>query len=196
VGTEGFTPNVVASYGPFTVFPALGVPELWRYDYGDLDRVLYQGSRGGNGASDYDYLAIELIADPGYEVQLFGFDLGGWFQTDYIIDEVAVFDGIPFPFVTPTNQIFQQFNVDVLGAGPTHTTFNFGTPLQSDHIYILIDASNLGSTSELIGIDNIRFGQVLAPAAVPEPASLAIWGLGILGLGLASRRRAAAKALK
>lgn len=189
VGAEGFTPNVTAEYGPFTVTPGPGFPELWRYDYGDLDHILYQGSRGANGATDYNVLTIELIADPGYEVQLYGFDLGGWNQTDYEINGVAVFDGIPFPFITPTNQIFQQYPADVLGAGPTHTTFSFGTPLQSDHIYILIDANNLGSDSELIGIDNIRFGQVEAVAAVPEPTTLAIWGIGALGCAVSAYRR-------
>src|SRR5678815_734447 len=39
-GSEGFTPNVTVGYGPSSIFT--GGPSLWRYDYGDLDRILYQ----------------------------------------------------------------------------------------------------------------------------------------------------------
>ncbi|MGH9718628.1 MAG: hypothetical protein ACRD8O_00315, partial [Bryobacteraceae bacterium] len=41
-GAEGFTPNVEIGYGPTAIFT--GGPTLWRYDYGDLQRVLFQGS--------------------------------------------------------------------------------------------------------------------------------------------------------
>jgi hypothetical protein len=188
---EGFTPNVVANYGPFTLLDVNGGPQLWRYDYGDLERVLYQGSAGPIG-TDYDILDIELIADSGYEVQLFGFDLGGWPRTDYEINEVVVFDGIPFPFLTPMNQIFSETGVVVHGdlEGPPHTTFTFGTPLQSDRIFIRIDANNLGPDSINIGIDNIRFGQVRVVEPVPEPISLVTWLLGgSIGAALYARRR-------
>jgi hypothetical protein len=199
VGSEGFTPNVTADYGPSSIFT--GGPELWRYDYGDLVRVLYQGSRFGVPpiGNNYNILDITLTADPGYAVVLYGFDLGGWNKTNYTIDEVAVFKGIPFPFLTPTNQISDDFNVDVLGAGPAHTSFDFSaTPLRGTTIVIRIDASNLGDVSEFIGIDNIRFGQDIATpadAVVPEPASLIIWtvggGAGVLAFIRRRRRKGA-----
>jgi hypothetical protein len=193
VGTEGFTSKVEVDYGPYSIFT--GGPELWRYDYGDLDRVLYQGSRYPDPdnpiGNNYNYLAIELIADAGYNALLYGFDLGGWNRTDRTIKAVTVFDGTPFPIITPTNQIYSQSNVVVEGDGngPSRTSFVFNTPLVSSHIYILIDASNLGDDSELVGIDNIRFGQELAAEPVPEPATLTIWGLGALGCAAAAYRR-------
>jgi hypothetical protein len=206
VGVEGYTPNVTASYGPFSIFT--GGPSLWRYDYGNLERVLYQGSTFTGIGNDYDVLDIVLVADPGYDVVLYDFDLGGWFETDYTINAVTVYDGVPFPFITPTNQISETFDVDVAGAGPASTHFDFGgSPLTAHVIWLRIDANNLGATSELIGIDNIRFGQVendtpdqppvdladidaaLQPAEVPEAASFLVWLGGLCCVGLVGKRR-------
>ena len=201
---EGFTPNVRVDYGPFSIFT--GGPELWRKDYGDLERVLYQGSRGSVG-NNYDYLDIVFTADAGFEVELYGFDLAGWFMSDYVIRGVSVYDGIPFPFLTPTNQLDAQANVDVQGAGGTHTTVTYATPLRAQQIWLSIDATNLGDLSENIGIDNIRFGQrenaannrpLPAPnledlpdrVSVPAPGGLLL-GLGALALALGARRRVA-----
>lgn len=176
IGAEGSTLNVSASYGPFSIFT--GGPELFRGGYGDLNGVMYQGSRFppppdpaiGN---DYSNLDIVLAADPGYDVLLYGFDLGGY-QDNYTINAVTVYDGVPNALFTPTNQAFEELNVLVEGASQTsHTTFDEtrfatsgsimhagGGPIQSHLIWIRIDSSNLGALSENIGIDNIRFGQV------------------------------------
>lgn len=188
VGSEGYTPNVTVQYGPESFIT--GGPELWRYNYGDLDRVLYQGSRGSPG-TNYNILQIILTADPGYKVELFGFDLGSWFA-DRAINLVSVFDGIPFPFLTPTNQIYESApNITIYddAGSPQRTSFTFTTPLVSDEIWIVIDANNLGDDSELIGIDNIQFGQVIdAGGAVPEPMSFLVWG-ALAAAGLVAYRR-------
>ena len=42
-----------------------------------------------------------MYAAAGYDVVLYGFDLGGY-QGDFTIEGVEVFDGIPFPFLTPS----------------------------------------------------------------------------------------------
>ncbi len=160
VGAEGYTPNVTASFGPYSIFT--GGPSLWRYDYGNLERVLYQGSTFTGIGNDYDILDIVLVADPGFDVVLYDFDLGGWNKTNYTINGITVYDGVPFPFITPTNQISETFNVDVAGVGPASTHVDFGgSPITAHVIWLQIDARNLGATSELIGIDNIRFGQVV-----------------------------------
>ena len=177
VGAEGFTPNVTMDFGPFSLLS--GGPELWRYDYGDLTRVMYQGSRGSVG-TNYNVLQIVIKADPFYDAILYGFDLGGWNQTDYQIDAVVVYDGIPFPFLTPTNDIYKATIVNVNGSGPSHTTFDCGAGLRAHEIWITIDANNLGDVSEYIGIDNIRFGQVErtdgTSGEAPEASSILIWG--------------------
>lgn len=201
-----YTPNITVSYGPFSIFT--GGPELWRYHYGNLDRVLYQGSRHTGVGNDYNILEIVLVADPGYDVQLLGFDLGGW-QADFTINAVTVYDGVPFPFLTPTNDIFKTSGpVDVAGPGPDNTQFDFSSaPLTAHVIWLQIDANNLGADSEFIGIDNIRFRQIengnpdqppvdlseiddaLQFAAVPEAASAVVWLAGIASVLLVGQRR-------
>jgi hypothetical protein len=195
---EGYTPNVVVNYGPFSIFT--GGPELWREGYGNLDGILYQGSRHDPSnpiGTDYNILEIVLIADAGWDVQLYGFDLAaGGFSGDLTINSVSVYDGVPFPFLTPTNDVFQEDNV--LVSRTDRTSFDFdallGGPLTSQIIWIQIDANNLGADSEFLGIDNIRFGQVMntgnmnpvdldaidtalqtQPGEVPEATSVAMW---------------------
>ncbi len=188
VGAEGYTPNVTVGYGPFSIFT--GGPQLWRYDYGDLDRVLYQGS-SGSIAFDYDYLVVELVADPGFEVVLHEFDLAGWFETDYTVDEVAVYNAQLNLFFPNQNKIFSDLSATILGSGPAHTNYSFSTPLVGQTLTIFIDARNLVGDSANIGIDNIRFGQQVASnVAIPEPSSALLWsGMLLVGSLLYPRRK-------
>jgi len=187
VGSEGYTPNVTVGYGPFSIFT--GGPSLWRYNYGDLNRSLYQGSTAQPIGNNYNYLEITLVADPGYLVTLNGFDLGGWFEGNYTIDSVSVYDDYFNGFFPADNRVFHDPSALILGAGPAHSSYEFNTPISGRVVTILIDANNLGDTSENIGIDNIRFGQAIDPNPIPEPASLALLGLGTLGLAALRRRR-------
>lgn len=59
---EGFTPNVVVD-----IVGGAGMA-LWEQDYGDLVNVAF-GLRGSN------QFHVDLVADAGFEVLLFGFDL-------------------------------------------------------------------------------------------------------------------------
>jgi len=47
----------------------------------------------------------------------------------------------------------------------------------------------LVSNGVQVNFDNVRLDATAVPAAIPLPASAAIWGLGTLGLGLIYRRR-------
>jgi hypothetical protein len=204
-GGEGFTPNVAVYYGPYSIFT--GGPSLWREGFGDLDGVLYQGSEHGDPpiGNDYDFLDIVLVAEAGFDVQLYGFDLAAGLNIGdtRTINSIVIFDGVPFPFLTPDNFLIDPIpGVEVPGEG--RLSVGFSDPLQSSVIWIRIDASNLGPDSQLIGIDNIRFGQVesdnpstLDPATidaafqsseqvVPEPVSLALW---LVGGGFAAMSR-------
>jgi hypothetical protein len=212
-GAEGFTPNVSVSYGPFSLFT--GGPELWREDYGDLNGVLYQGSRPTGIGTDYNILDVVLVAEPGYEVQLYGFDLGSHL-VDRDINSVSIYDGVPFPFLTPTNYLTGGGPFTALSipgpdpdADPDHYSFDFGTPLASQVIWIRIDANNLAgldNESRWIGIDNIRFGQAVnasntliltedeinaafQSAEVPEPATMTLLLVGGAGLAMENVRR-------
>jgi hypothetical protein len=182
LGSEGFTPNIVVNYHPFSIFT--GGPSLWRYDYGDLDRVLYQGSTSGPIGFNYDYMVVELTADDGFEAVLHSFDVGAWFQTDRQVNSIAVYNDVYSGFFPAQNRVFLDSNATILGTGPAHSSYSFSNPIRGKVISILIDAQNLGDESELIGIDNIRFGQ--DRAVVPEPSPV---GLMALGLGYCWWRR-------
>ncbi len=167
----GWTPNVVAEYGPIV---GTDWPVMWRFDFGDLVNVIYMPEITTNT------LTVTLIADPGYNVQLYGFDLGGWPDSDYTINSVTVTQ-----MAGVEDEFFRQDDVLVYGASdPFHTSFGF-EPLQGQILRITIDSSNLGAASENIGIDNISFGQIL----VPEPSTFALATLGILGVMAYARRK-------
>jgi hypothetical protein len=179
-GGEGFTPNIVVDY--FIDNPSMGPGlALWETDFGDLTNVAF----GGNSSGGFNIL---FTADPGFDVLLYGFDLGGWPATDYTIASVSVFDGTTF--------LFSQADVLVEGdaTGPPHSTFSFADPLVGAQLLLHIDYSNLDVGShDNIGIDNIRFGQDrLATAVVPEPSTalLLTVGMGLATIGRLRRRGA------
>jgi hypothetical protein len=160
-GGEGFTPDVTVD-----IYTASGPTDprakLWTTDYGDLVNVVFGEGPGTGGSPELNVL---LTAAPGFVVDLYGFDLGGWPDTDYTIDAVEVFAG--------GSALFSATDVLVEGdlSGPRHTTFAFGTPLSAPQLLLRLDLSNLSSGSQdNIGIDSIRFGQT-PPRTVPEPAA-------------------------
>jgi len=188
VGAEGYTPNIDVDYGPFSIFT--GGPSLWRYNYGDLDRVLYQGSTFTGLGFDYDYLFVILRADPGFEAVLHSFDIAGWFETDYQVNSVSVYDNEFNGFFPAQNRVYHDANAAISGAGPSHSTYSFSTPIRGNVITILIDANNLGGNSELIGIDNIRFGQDIdTTPPVPEPGTLSLLSAAAIAAAIFRRRR-------
>jgi hypothetical protein len=171
---EGYTPNVLAD-----LFSGNGSPiSLWQTNYGDLTNVAI----GTNASLS---LNLQLSADPGYVVDLYGFDLAGWSLADYTIDAVRVMSG--------TSTLFSQSNILVQGAndgGDMHTAFDFAVPLSGSDLLIQIDYGNLATgKQDNIGLDNIRFGQTPPPAVVPVPATIWLFGSGLIGLVSFSRNK-------
>jgi len=172
---EGFTPNVTVDY-----FSDASV-KLWNAQYGDLSNILF--ATAPLSGTTPNSLNILLTADPGFQVELYHFDLAGWANADYIINGVSIFDN--------SSTLFSQSNVLVEGdlTGPRHTSFDFGIPLLAQQLRIEIDLSNIaGGQQDNIGIDNIRFGQN-PPAVVPLPAAYWLFGSGLLGLVGSARKR-------
>ena len=99
-------------------------------------------------------LEITLTADPGQSVRLLGFDLAGYFSADYTLNSVKVIDGTSV-------ELFSTTNFDLAGER-TRVDFS-AAPLQSSQLTIEVDATNLGNSSDNVGIDNISFEQVSAP---------------------------------
>jgi hypothetical protein len=166
--SQGFTPNIVVNYDT----DPNAIPLTWRYDFGDLTRVIYVNPTTG-------IMTIRFTADPGYNVRLHSFDLGGWNQSDYVINGISVTD------VSNNDALYGAVNVNVLGAGPTHTDIDFNSPFQGQILDLTINASNLGSSADNIGIDNIVFSQV----AIPEPSCMIALGLGSLAFAFVACRR-------
>lgn len=174
-GGEGFTPNVTVEIFSDAATPTDPRAALWPEDYGDLVNVVFAEGPGTGGAPG---LNVRLMADPGYVVDLYGFDLGGWSRTDFVIAGIGV--------VSATAALFSATDVLVEGTSG-HTTVAFAEPLSAPELLLRLDLSNLPSgVQDNIGIDSIRFGQT--PPPIPEPGAAILVGLG-LGLLAAGRRR-------
>jgi hypothetical protein len=152
--TGGATPNVVVDYARWAGWPS---------GYGDLRNVAYPTAFGTG--------EIRFVADPGFEVRLNGFDLGAWFNTNYVIRSLEILDVSGSP-------LYAQTNLLVIGTGNTHSTITFLQPIQARVLSIRIDSTNLGILSDRVCIDNIQFSQV----AVPVYVDIALYpGLSVYG---------------
>ena len=179
-GGEGFTPDVSVEIFSDAATPTSPRADLWQTGYGDLVNVVFGEGPGIGGAPG---LNVVLRAAPGFVVDLYGFDLGGWNNADYTIAAVEVFAGAVTLFSETDVLIEGDFN------GPRHTSFAFDEPLSAPEILLRLDLSNLAaSIQDNVGIDNIRFGQT--PPGVPEPgtAVLLLCGLALTAAGRAGRR--------
>lgn len=167
---EGLTPNIEIGYGP-----ELSDIALWDSNYGDLERIAYPDNDGAG------LLEITLTADPGYQVNLHGFDVAGWNRADYTIDLVEV-EG-------DAGILFTATDSPIAGVGPSHTDVDFASPLMARTMTVRFDSTNLGSFSDNIGVDNITFSQSEA-VVIPVPGALSLLALALAGLsGIAWRSR-------
>lgn len=163
---EGYTPNVEIAYS-LGVATASGKVQMWTTGYGGLSNVIF-------GTPGSQWIDIQFTADPGYSALLHGFDLAGYPGTDYVINEVSVFDA--------SNTLFSQSNVTVGGDAlpQPFTHFEFATPLSGSTLTLRIDYANIAAgTQDNIGLDNLRFSQF--PSPVPEPSN---WVYLLAGISL------------
>lgn len=172
-GGEGFTPDVSVDIFSAAATGTNPHVNLWQNGYGDLANVIFAEGPGTAGAP---MLSVRLTASPGYEVDLYGFELAG-FGGDYVIAGVSVFAG--------AMSLFSQTDLLVQGdpSGPRHTSIAFTPPLSAPELLVQVDLSNLAAgIQDNVGMDSIRFGQ-RPPGDIPEPLGYLI--LIVAGIGIA-----------
>lgn len=188
----GLTPNVAVSYGPATrgigstvncgsPYPpadGTGCVYWWNGNFGDLTTPVI--GQLGRGAAYEGKILVTLVADPGYWVSLSSLDLAGWYTTSMAaINGVTALDG-------SDALLASQLGISAPARGVGHVSLSL-TGIYASALKIRIDASNLGTNGENVGLSNLEFSQM----AVPEPStwfSLAS-GLGLVAFGLRRRKR-------
>jgi len=174
VGSQSLTINSVAGVGSFTMNTA--------------------GSGGDCDASGYSCAAGLAVLDTPNSPFSGRFDVSpdNWLDSmdaqKMTISPVAGFTAMGF-YMTDPNDAGGRFSI-----GGVDFSFAdiFGASLGSGEVYYLTiyDSEGLGDlsihandASDGFGLDNVTVGKV------PEPGTLALFGLGLLGLGVARKRR-------
>ncbi len=146
-GREPFTPNVTAAYGE-------GRPALWTTGYGSLTNVLFDDLDGSG------VITVTLSADPGFLVELDSVDLAAFSSVapGRAIDALTVHD--------QTDALrFVVTNLFIPSTGSNHLVFP--SSVRGQTLVLRVDARNLGSLNDEIGVDNLAFHQIADTAGLP-----------------------------
>ncbi|WP_119418113.1 PEP-CTERM sorting domain-containing protein [Desertibaculum subflavum] len=165
--------NIQAAYlGHYS--PGLGVTNTWNEDHyvdngGRIDLVLFQFSQ----AIDIDSIILTSYGDADIKVWFGSNFAGGTINGDFGLTDLGSF----------------SCNSSCNGNGEVQTYSNVN-PLNMTGTYLLIAADPSGDNDEF----KIRglAASYSPPTTVAEPGTLALLGLGLAGLGAATRRKRSA----
>ena len=145
----------------------------------DINYIVRDGGNpyycvGCNGSFLLDFSATSIGTPQG--VFGVGFDIAPNEEVFGTIAFVTFGDGSTANFVLPENFTSNEF----IFWGITDPLL-----IQSIHFGLIDGAPNIANNFQRMAIDNLTIGA----AAVPEPATLALVGAGLAGMGVAARRR-------
>jgi hypothetical protein len=143
---------------------------FWDTGYSTLVNVAY-----GSNTSVTPHIDLQALG--GSSITLQGFDLGSWSGSR--TTSVTVLD------LNGGSTVFSTGPITVSTGAPTPFSFSGLSSNAGFQIRFGPDGFN-------VGIDNIAFTVSGPPTAVPEPSALALALAGLVGLGIARRRRTAA----
>lgn len=153
---NGFTDRISVSYNTVGAGQYM---EAWDVGFGDLTNVAY-------GNVNQAITEITLTAEAGFKVTLNSFDLASYNQDVRLATTLEVVDSLG-------GVVWSAGDLNILG-GPQHSSF---LPSFADTSLTIRWGSDWN-----IGIDNINFDQSSSTAPVPEPATMLLFGTGLLGI--------------
>ena len=107
-----------------------------------------------------------------------------WYTTVAFGGDVDVYDDL-----NATGNLLGTINLAALGAGPGDPSGSFSNWAIGGLAFAGTAKSiDFGGTVNQVGYDNVTFG-ASRPEPIPEPATLALFGLGLAGLGFGRRKR-------
>lgn len=163
----------------------------WAYtlggtDVGDVDNILYTTSLGNSSDAD-ELVWINSMLNPDSAIFSFKFDIDENLPSPWTLVDGGHVDTDPvYAFELTTDP--EYYLVKLGGgnfSGDTHVLYDNASSLS----YAVVDLLALGQGA-IIDITRISHISEFNGTSVPEPGTLAIFGLGLLGLMLAARRQA------
>lgn len=158
---------------------------------GSLGLIDADSGGGGNFANEPTPNTILFWLNSGSAILNYaaGFDTGfSFFYTSSTAAKVSVWDGL-----NATGNLLGEIDLAANFTGDNCTGDPSGTFCNWDIGFLGFAGTamsiDFGGTANQTGYDNVTFGSI-DPRPVPEPATLALLGVALAGLGFSARRRA------